>query len=70
MAVFGQRLRSLRKARGLTMEALSSRICTSPSSIGMYERGEREPSIDTLICMADYFNVTLDYLVGRREKGK
>lgn len=70
MSIFGNRLRGLRKAANLTMNELADKICVSKSSINMYERGEREPSIDTLICMADYFNVTLDYLVGRCEKGK
>lgn len=40
----------------------------SRSAVGMYEKGEREPDIDTLEAIADFFNVDIDYLTGRSDK--
>ena len=63
---FSRRLRTLRQEDRLSQAALAERIGTSKSSINMYERGEREPSIATLIAFADFFDVDIDYLVGRK----
>lgn len=59
---------SLRKAKGLTQAELSKRIGISRSSISMYESGERMPRPEDLGVIADFFNVDLDYLMGRTYK--
>ena len=58
-------LKSLRKSQGLTQDELSKRLQISRSAIGMYEKGSREPDFETLELIADFFDVTIDYLVGR-----
>ena len=59
------RLKELRDEHGLTQAELGRLLNISPSAIGMYEQGRREPSIEALIKIADYFCVTTDYLLGR-----
>ena len=65
---FGQHLKSLRQAKNLTQKQLAEQIGASESIIQRYELGSRKPAYDTLIALADYFGVTLDYLVGRSDK--
>lgn len=60
------RLRELRKKKGVTQLQVAEAISTSVSVYCRYEKGEREPSIDTIIRLADYFGVTCDYLLGRK----
>lgn len=64
MSLFGKRLRFLRKRSNLTQDQLAKILNVSTSSIGMYERGEREPSFKVLIDIAKYFSVSIDYLLG------
>lgn len=66
MAKFHERLRLLRKESGLSQQEFANLLgSVSKSSINMYERGEREPSLETLEDIADFFNVDLDYLLGK-----
>lgn len=58
------KLRTLRKDRGLTQYELGKALGVSPSTIGMYEQGRREPDKDALLAIANFFNVTTDYLLG------
>lgn len=67
MTKFGARLRQLRTARGLSQMDFSKQIQISKSSVNMYERGEREPGLETLERIADYFNVDMDYLLGKSD---
>jgi len=67
MARFSERLRQLRTARDLSQMEFSKQIGISKSSVNMYERGEREPGLETLEQIADYFNVDLDYLLGKSD---
>ena len=67
MKKFGARLRQLRTARGLSQMDFSKQIGISKSSVNMYERGEREPGLETLENIADYFNVDMDYLLGKTD---
>lgn len=67
MAKFEERLKSLRIAKDLSQMDLAKQLKTSKSSINMYERGEREPGIETLERIADFFNVDLDYLLGKSD---
>lgn len=59
-------LERVAKKRGITQEELAKQLQISPSTIGMYETFRREPDIETLIQMADFFHVTIDELVGHR----
>ena len=68
MKVIGMiRLREIRKKRGITQVKLSMDLNISQNSISRYEKGLREPDLATLIRIADYFHVSVDYLLGRTE---
>lgn len=56
-------IESLRRKMGWSQAELAKRLHISPSSVGMYEQGRREPSIDILAALAKEFGVTIDYLV-------
>ena len=64
------RLKELRKKKGISQLRLATELNTTQNTISRYETGEREPGIDELIKIADYFNVSVDYLVGRTENPK
>lgn len=57
------RIRELRRERGLTQAALAQRLGISPSAVGMYEQGRRQPDTQTLRRMAQVFGVTVDALL-------
>ena len=60
-----ERLYQLRTDAGLTQEELAKRINVGRSTIAGYEKGTTQPSYTVLILLADYFEVSLDYLFGR-----
>lgn len=68
--VFFVRLKELRKKKGISQLRLATELNTTQNTISRYETGEREPGIDELIKIADYFNVSGDYLLGRTENPK
>ena len=61
------RLRELRQARHLSQLKLAMDLNMNQNSISRYETGEREADYETLIKLADYFGVTVDYLLGKDE---
>ena len=61
--MLGARIAALRREAGLNQAELAHRLQISPSAVGMYEQGRREPSADTLVAMAQLFSVSLDYLL-------
>lgn len=65
MSVFGKILRELRTENNLTQTQLAQILGIAFSTVSMYERGEREPDFETMEAIADYFNVTMDYLHGK-----
>lgn len=65
MSKFSERFKELRLEHDLSQQALATQLGLSKSSVNMYERGEREPGLDTLESIADYFNVDMDYLLGK-----
>lgn len=67
MPKFPERLKLLRTSRELSQYSLANYIGISKSSINMYERGEREPGIETLEAIADFFNVDMNYLIGKSD---
>lgn len=58
------RIKSLRKAKKITQKQLGDVLGVAESTISMYESGNRQPDVDTMRKIADYFNVTIDYLIG------
>ena len=62
---FSERLVLLRKSHNLTQKQLAADIQLSELAIQHYEAQRRKPAFDILIALADYFDVSLDYLVGR-----
>lgn len=63
----GKIIAELRKEKGLRQKDLSIILNMSPSNISNYESGAYWPDLDTICQMADFFNVTTDYLLGRTE---
>ena len=63
--MFKDMLKYLRSSHGISQAELSKAIGVSPSTIGMYETGEREPNFEIEEKIADYFNVSLDTLRGK-----
>ena len=68
MGNFQNIFKQLRLSSGLTQVEMAEKLGISRSTIGMYETGAREPDFDTLEKIADFFNVDIDYLLGRTEK--
>ena len=64
------KLKELRKQRKISQVKLSIDLNMSQNTISRYETGERQPGITELILLADYFNVSIDYLVGRTDNPK
>ena len=62
---FAERLQELREDKGISRKDLAASLNITVSALGMYEQGRREPNMEMLIRLADYFNVSLDFLVGR-----
>lgn len=61
----GKRLKELRKSKGITQQQLANILNVDLSSIGKWELHDFTPNKTTLIQLADFFNVTIDYLLGR-----
>lgn len=65
MKAFKDVLRELRISNNLTQDQLAKNLNLGRSRISMYERGEREPDIETLELISDYFNVDMNFLLGK-----
>ena len=61
------RLKEIRKSKGISQLKLAMDLNTSQNTISRYETGEREPGICELIHIADYFNISIDYLLERTD---
>ena len=61
------RLKELRKQRGVSQLRLAMDLGLSQNTVSRYETGEREADYHTLILLADYFNVSIDYLLERTD---
>ena len=66
--MFGRRLKELRLEKKINQSELGEIMGISPSTVGMYERDQRFPDKDTLGKIADYFEVSVDYLLGRTDE--
>lgn len=65
--MLGNRIKSLREAKGLKQEELAQKVSVSPSAIGMYETNKREPNNEIILKLAEFFNVSTDYLLGKSD---
>ncbi len=61
----GDQIKFLRTENKLSQEALAKRIKSNQKQISKWERNQIEPNIDALTRLADYFEVSVDYLIGR-----
>lgn len=59
------RIKELREAKGLTQDEMAAIMEVVPRQFQRYERGEQEPKLAGWLFLADFFDVSLDYLVGR-----
>lgn len=62
------RLRDLRIKRNLSQKELAKHLGISPSIVSSYELGERIPSVDRLLALANFYGCSIDYLLGRSQK--
>ena len=68
MGNFKNVFKRLRTSSGYTQADIAEKLGISKSTISMYENGNREPDFETLELIADFFNVDIDYLLGRTDK--
>ena len=61
--MLGARIALLRRQQSMSQAELAAALRISPSAVGMYEQGRREPSAQMLVAMAEFFGVTTDYLL-------
>ena len=61
------RLKEIRKSRNISQVKLSLDLHMNQNTISRYETGEREPGLRELILIADYFNISIDYLLERTD---
>ena len=67
MATFPERLQELKKTRNVMQKDVAAAIGVPLRTYQRYEYGEGEPQLSTLVKIADFYGVTLDYLAGRSE---
>ena len=61
--MIGQRIAALRRNAHMSQAALAHALGVSPSAVGMYEQGRREPPAELLVAMAEEFGVSTDFLL-------
>ena len=66
--MIGQRIKDLREERGLKQIELAGKMKVSTSALSDWESGKRKPDHDSLIILADFFDVTTDYILGREDE--
>ena len=64
-ATFGKRLNELRREQRLTLDDVAKLVDRNMTTISRWENGGKEPEVSVLEILADYFEVTVDYLLGR-----
>ena len=65
--LFSERLVAVRKSLGVTQKTVAEATNLTEVAIQNYEAGRRKPAFDALLALADFFDVSLDYLVGRSD---
>ena len=67
MIRFKERLKELRIERGISQQDLGKLVNTSKMGVSHWENGHSEPSISQLIILSDFFEVSVDYLIGKTD---
>lgn len=67
MENFGEKIKDLRNERNLTLKAVALAVGLTRNAIANYEANTREPSLDVLKKLCDFFDVSADYLIGRTD---
>lgn len=67
MADIGSRIKELRRANNMTQDELAKKLDITRSAVGMYEQGVRRPDFEHMDALADMFNVSMDYLMGKTD---
>lgn len=67
MQILGKRLKQLRDEFGFDQKEMGKKLNITSSAYGYYEQGRNEPPLETLVKIAEIFNVTTDYLLGRSD---
>lgn len=67
MVTLGERLRMLREEKGFTLEYVATQLNTTKTTISRYENNDREPKSETLSSLADFYNVSTDFLLCRTD---
>ncbi len=67
MKVFGERLKELRTGKGLTQKQPASLMNVSSNAVHARESDKQEPSLAMLVRLAEYFEASTDYLLGRTD---
>jgi len=70
MKIFANQLKLIRKSNKLTQKQVANDTGIAERAYQSYEGNERKPTFENLIALADYFDVSLDYLVGRSDNQK
>ena len=65
--IFSERLSLLRNSRSISLAALGKILSVTDEAVRLMEKGKRSPSFEVLCALADYFDVSLDYLCGRSD---
>lgn len=64
----GNRIKELRLENGISQEELSKAIGVTRQAISLFEKGKRDPKLETWVKLADYFNVSIEYLQGQTDE--
>lgn len=67
MDIFATRLRELRNEKTMTLKQVSSELNMPLMTYANYEQGKRQPSLETLSLLCDFYDVSADYLIGRTD---
>ena len=66
----GENIKRLRRERGMTQEQLAEKLNITNAAVSKWERGDSLPDITMLFPIADYFGISVDELMGYRERGE
>lgn len=67
MDIFSKRLKELRTSKGLTLKDAASSVGLTLMAYAHYEYGDRQPTIETIVKLCDFYDVSADYLLGRSD---
>ena len=65
--VFGKNLKQLRTEQGLSQRGLGEKLGFCNQTVSFWESGQREPDLDALVKISDFFEVSIDFLLGKAE---